>query len=171
LLPLAGFQRGNIWSDPTASREVVFTKISRILCADRVEDRGLGHKRWQSEYDGTEIFDSILRGSETNSEQLIHVERSKWVRWVHDANQSRKCFSTTKGYIGLGPQSYQLSDTVVIFFGVNVSFVLRPRDNGFYELIGEAYVEGIMFGEYLDGSLPSQIFRTTLYNIYVIHVV
>ena len=61
----------------------------------------------------------------------------------------RRLFVTEKGYIGLGAQSVQKGDKVFVFPGGIVPFVLRTSIEGYYRLVGEAYVHGIMRGEAL----------------------
>jgi hypothetical protein len=58
-------------------------------------------------------------------------------------------FVTEKGYLGLGPQHLQAGDVVSLIPGVEVPIVLRPGENGRYQLVGEAYLHGIMDGEAL----------------------
>ena len=62
---------------------------------------------------------------------------------------SRRLFVTEKGYIGLGAKSVQTGDKVFVFPGGLVPFVLRTSKEGYYRLVGEAYVHGIMRGEAL----------------------
>ncbi|RYC60402.1 hypothetical protein CHU98_g5814 [Xylaria longipes] len=72
-------------------------------------------------------------------------------------------FVTTGGYYGLCPWTAQEGDMVVLLYGGNVPYLLRPVDKGMnakekntdteymLELVGECYVQGIMDGEFLDG--------------------
>ena len=60
--------------------------------------------------------------------------------------KNRVLFQTEKGYIVLGPAIAQLGDCVCLLHGGNVPYVLRPMD-GYYQLVGECYVHGIMNGE------------------------
>ena len=59
----------------------------------------------------------------------------------------RRLFVTKDGYVGLGAKSVQVGDKVFVFPGAIVPFVLRESIEGYYRLIGEAYVHGIMRGE------------------------
>ncbi len=43
-------------------------------------------------------------------------------------------------------------DVICIFLRGRTPYVLRRQDGGFYEIVGEAYVHGIMYGEFLEGS-------------------
>jgi hypothetical protein len=61
--------------------------------------------------------------------------------------RNRKPFVTEKGYLGLGPVHLQPGDSVAIFGGAAVPFVLRERADKTYQLIGEAYIDKIIDGE------------------------
>ncbi|KAK7455198.1 hypothetical protein VKT23_011072 [Stygiomarasmius scandens] len=65
-----------------------------------------------------------------------------------------KCvfFTTESGFVGLGMPGIQKGDHVTIWFGAPVPFIIRPitSKEGFYNLIGVAYVAGIMDGEMVD---------------------
>lgn len=58
----------------------------------------------------------------------------------------RTFFTTRKGLIGLGPRSTQPGDKICIFSGGRVPFILRGRGTH-YQLLGEAYVHGLMKGQ------------------------
>ncbi|KAK5696949.1 hypothetical protein LTR17_024144 [Elasticomyces elasticus] len=60
---------------------------------------------------------------------------------------NRRIFVTTLGRLGLGPGVMQSGDVVTLLRGVRSPMILRPLSNGRYQLVGEAYVDGIMFGE------------------------
>jgi hypothetical protein len=64
----------------------------------------------------------------------------------------RKFAITQKGYFALVPRGATQGDAIVVFEGACVPFVLRKRQGeyGGYELLGEAYVHGIMQGEVLN---------------------
>jgi hypothetical protein len=53
-------------------------------------------------------------------------------------------FQTQNGMLGIGPDLIEKGDVVVIIFGSNVPFVLRPVDGGVRRLVGECYVHDIM---------------------------
>lgn len=62
--------------------------------------------------------------------------------------RGRILFTSSTGYIGLAPYGTKEGDLVFIVMGADVPFVLRPGEDC-YELIGEAYVQGVMNGEIL----------------------
>jgi hypothetical protein len=66
-------------------------------------------------------------------------------------------FISRMGYIGLGPVNMRVGDTIHVFLGASVPFVLRQTTQQIavsgpeteYEYIGNCYVQGIMDGEAL----------------------
>lgn len=74
----------------------------------------------------------------------------------------KRPFMTKIGYVGMAPKVSQVSDIVVVLFGSQVPFVLRPHlgsPKGYYTLLGEAYCDGIMDGEVLQpGNTRSDAF-------------
>ncbi|KAI1123394.1 heterokaryon incompatibility protein-domain-containing protein [Nemania abortiva] len=70
-------------------------------------------------------------------------------------------FVATDGYYGLCPWTAQEGDVVVLLYGGNVPYLLRPINNyegakegsneaeNLFELVGECYVQDIMYGEFL----------------------
>jgi hypothetical protein len=65
----------------------------------------------------------------------------------------RTFITTTTGYFGLAPQKTKLGDLVCIVYGADVAFILRKPEPELGDVpgsfIGEAYIHGIMQGEYL----------------------
>ena len=60
----------------------------------------------------------------------------------------RRCFSTTGDRIGLCPPHSKQDDLICILWGARSPFVLRPvRNTNNFQLIGECYVDGLMYGE------------------------
>ncbi|KAI0187307.1 heterokaryon incompatibility protein-domain-containing protein [Xylaria flabelliformis] len=65
---------------------------------------------------------------------------------LRNACQGRKLLLTDDGYIGLGPEFTEEEDLVCLLSGLVMPIILRPKDKG-YQVVGEAYIHGIMFGE------------------------
>ncbi|KAK4539398.1 hypothetical protein LTR36_010961 [Oleoguttula mirabilis] len=55
-------------------------------------------------------------------------------------------FSTANGFIGLGPESLEVGDVVIVPFGASRPLVLRDH-GGHHVLVGDAVVPGIMSGQ------------------------
>jgi hypothetical protein len=53
------------------------------------------------------------------------------------------------GYVGLCPHDSRLEDEIFIPFGSHIPFVFRKAGDGFYKVVGEAYVQGLMDEEAL----------------------
>jgi len=61
----------------------------------------------------------------------------------------RSFFSTRAGRIGLGPIYLQSGDQICIIHKGCTPYIVRPTsaDPTLYELIGECYIDGLMYGE------------------------
>ena len=69
----------------------------------------------------------------------------------------RRLAATHMGYIGMVPKGTKKNDIIVLFYGAEVPFVLRPKLNNTeegseleYQIVGECYLHGAMDGEGLD---------------------
>lgn len=62
--------------------------------------------------------------------------------------EGRRFFTSLGGYMGIGPPGMRQGDSICVFLGGNVPWVVR-QDGHEYELIGECYVHGIMDGEFM----------------------
>jgi hypothetical protein len=65
----------------------------------------------------------------------------------------RSFLVTERGYLGLGSRNtVALQDYVCVLRGGAVPFILRKRGDGYWGLVGEAYVHGIMDGGFVRGA-------------------
>jgi hypothetical protein len=62
---------------------------------------------------------------------------------------NRRVLRTGKGYLGIGPAIAEEGDYIVLMQGARVPLVVRSRE-GMWELVGDAYVHGVMGGELWD---------------------
>ncbi len=62
----------------------------------------------------------------------------------------RRLMSTEKGLLGLVPDTTRPGDKICILYGGRVPFVLRPCQGRLFFLIGEAYLHGVMNGEFIN---------------------
>jgi hypothetical protein len=61
---------------------------------------------------------------------------------------NRLLFTTSNGYMGLGPKMAQVGDLVYVLLGGELPYVLRRQeDTDTFQFIGECYVHGLMNGE------------------------
>ena len=58
----------------------------------------------------------------------------------------RRIFHDGRDFLGLGPESMEVGDIVVVLLGGPTPYTLRPlvEDPKRYKLVGECYVSGIM---------------------------
>ena len=70
-------------------------------------------------------------------------------REVIDGYNSDKIFGATeKGYVGMFPRTARAGDQVYVLFGGEFPFVLRKiKGQGYYQLVGQCYIHGIMEGQ------------------------
>ncbi len=78
---------------------------------------------------------------------------------INGRSLRRLPFITSKGNLGSGSDNLREGDCVAIIKGAQVPYILRLQPTGAYQLIGEAYVDGIMDGEV---SQQSNFTRITL---------
>jgi hypothetical protein len=69
-----------------------------------------------------------------------------------------KPFISEKGYVGLAPEDSKPGDVICVIIGAIVPYVLRKLPEEEFQLIGEAYVHGIMDGEAMDLGLDEAEF-------------
>ena len=71
----------------------------------------------------------------------------------------RRLYTTSKGYIGLGPVSTQVGDEVWIICDAKLPLVLHPQpeNSKYFKLVGETYLHGFMNGEALKSGLLDQL--------------
>ncbi|PQE03876.1 hypothetical protein CJF30_00006585 [Rutstroemia sp. NJR-2017a BBW] len=64
--------------------------------------------------------------------------------------ESRRMITTAAGYVGLGGNVCKSGDVICVIYGCATPIILRGKGNAF-QLVGEAYIHGIMNGEALKG--------------------
>ena len=72
---------------------------------------------------------------------------------VDTACSNRTFFTTRDGRIGLGPSKLEIGGLVCVMCSTFTPFIIRTRSgigHSHTELIGEAYVHGLMYGEVFD---------------------
>ncbi|KAI1073493.1 heterokaryon incompatibility protein-domain-containing protein [Whalleya microplaca] len=78
--------------------------------------------------------------------------------WIEPGCRWRTFFKTKSGMIGLGPEQMMPNDIAVLIWGSRVPIVLRPLSENHYSYVGEAYIHGIMDGEFVDTKPETEIF-------------
>jgi hypothetical protein len=138
----------------TESKQIAFDRIARSPGSTTYTDAFEAMRRRLSICKhGYFVGDSYRR---RRPSLLDDVESAK-ADAAHNATQTltfgptrgRVMFATTTGYLGLVPHGTREGDVIMVIRGADVPYVLRPQGEA-YELIGEAYVQGIMDGEALE---------------------
>lgn len=131
--------REALWRTPIADREFAFN--------------------WETERASGKMFISYqaLR-------QGKHSEGMKYMN-VALAKLTGRCpFVTDGGYVGLAPMATSVGDDVWIIIGADAPFITSTRSctwTGYSQIVGEAYVHGIMDGELLQGTIELQTLNLT----------
>ena len=99
-----------------------------------------------------ELLWQSLRREQWPAEGRTFEAIDRWSTYFSSLNSTcrrRKFFSTHEGRVGVGPQKVQWEDIVIIIPTCPWPIILRPyrEDENVYELIGAAYVHGVMWGE------------------------
>ncbi|KAK3385795.1 heterokaryon incompatibility protein-domain-containing protein [Podospora didyma] len=135
---------------------------------DSLEESILGHPVSGMPFLGF-LFKNMIEVAEARSDRngVRKVAINSQITIILDAlykQNERRCFVTSRGYVGLGPLGMRPDDEVVVLRGSSTPMVLRPgqtvRDA--YTYVGEAYCHGVMYGEALrkngqDGWMTFQI--------------
>ena len=90
------------------------------------------------------LVDNIPLDSMFHKTQRPRVQAA--VQAVIRAGRARRFASTRMGLAGFVPMRAREGDVVVVLYGLNVPCVLRPGVDGKFELVGECYMHGLMWG-------------------------
>ena len=100
-----------------------------------------------------------------NPDLVDHSDRKHRLfnEWIVVVHLFRRLFMTTSCMFGLGPRKTRPGDRIYILQGARVPFVLHPTTHvgvpqnrpSQFEIIGEAYVDGVMYGELFRGDPES----------------
>lgn len=94
---------------------------------------------------GHSVVDEILKDYCPDDDEFFSLLEK--VIPINHIDCTRVFASTSTGEFGWVPGKSQPGDTICLFQGCPYPFVIRDREDGYYTLLGDAYVEGIMHGE------------------------
>ncbi|KAI6080891.1 HET-domain-containing protein [Hypoxylon rubiginosum] len=86
-------------------------------------------------------FDDLFRSD---------LKKDAYLSLISAYARCRMLCTTDRGYLGWVPDITRKGDSVFIFPGASVPFVVRPAGDGVYRLIDECYIDGIVCGEALE---------------------
>ncbi|KAI1412730.1 heterokaryon incompatibility protein-domain-containing protein [Hypoxylon sp. FL1857] len=175
VLPLTGFRLGIIedvntypyFQPPGAGYEDLH--IAYVGIFDPINLTGKWNYQLNSKVNEKYIG---VEPSEILNESIGHFHAHPHYSRISGGLECRsKCyFKTNEGVVGLCPYAARAGDLVVVLYGGNVTYILRPltpqgsRPNGVegYEFVGECYTQGYMNGEGIQGQKkegwPNEVF-------------
>ncbi|KAH9238764.1 hypothetical protein K456DRAFT_1769710 [Colletotrichum gloeosporioides 23] len=117
--------------------------VQEALWRTPIADRAYAYN-WETERAGEETFQAYqaLRSG-------MICQGVKYANFASVKLRRRRPFGCMKGYIGFGPLEMREADSVWVIIGADVPFILRPAADGGFLVVGEAYVHGIMDGEFV----------------------
>ncbi|KAI4164281.1 MAG: hypothetical protein LQ342_002246 [Letrouitia transgressa] len=146
-----------IYTHPEVERELAHI---RVPIADQ-EQGAIGFTR-RSTLKSSRGYQEVLEGFNniTIAEGSAQSEEAQSYYNMMGRLRFRRPFISTKGFVGLGPGCTQAGDTIAIILGAKFPYILRRvggRDQR-YTLVGEAYVQGIMYGEFMQSGVEIEEF-------------
>lgn len=121
---------------------------------------GLKHKPEDIGYSGCVAW----RGRDTDGccgskEEFLRVMQNS----RFDTEGYGRFFRSPKGYVGVakGVADLRTTDLICILHGANTPLILRKVE-GFYMLVSDAYVEGLMYGEAIDYMVDTDLVFETI---------
>ncbi|KAI0890668.1 heterokaryon incompatibility protein-domain-containing protein [Annulohypoxylon maeteangense] len=135
--------------------ESIIAAFSSTLIGDDDADLLVEHdtpplvrvKRAPSSYNATEfskwyecIKECQISKTGAKRSKLWDDASKRYSRAMEQTCYGRKFFITDKGSMGLAPPLTREGDDIVFFPGGKYPFILRARDNGTYELVGDCFL-------------------------------
>lgn len=88
--------------------------------------------------------------AELSQEETWYAKCAAWPTFVAHDRKPMSVFRTSNGYLGIYKGVMETGDRLIILPGVNLPHVVRPIGPDRYTILAEAYVLGIMYGEFFD---------------------
>ncbi|KAI0183606.1 heterokaryon incompatibility protein-domain-containing protein [Xylaria flabelliformis] len=138
---------------------IVGEELVGVDITDAMEEQ-LNRRMGEDEKKGKDRRKRLVTAWEANDPRLFWQYQEQQigsVSWVTNAMlQNRRVFRTKdRNLVGLGPQDIKRGDLVCLVAGTDVPFIFRRHSiaeadaPGGVKLVGNAYVHGIMYGEFV----------------------
>lgn len=129
-------------------------------------DRSRLSETSKSRYEALIAFLDMINNPAVDENQVSDTLMSGWSKFMMylvDMYRlmDRRPFITENGYVGVGPAAMLSGDAVSIFFGAHVPYVVRQESENpqRFSLVGDAYVYGIMDGEFMTTGFRQEVFE------------
>ena len=110
------------------------------------------------EYDTSHAYEAVMgrhsgRMDQDAKRRYVDGHRAAYQYTVQQTLAHRAMIRTSQGYFGVGPKASEKDDVIVAVPGLPMLLVLRKRAQGdIYQMVGCAYIHGIMNGEFLNSA-------------------
>ena len=84
------------------------------------------------------------------TESIVMEEDRRYAELMSIACDKRRLFFTETGAYGLGPACLREGDVFVVLFGGDTLYALRPKGNGEFLFLGQAYIDELADGKLVD---------------------
>lgn len=126
----------------------------RLLVCDSYYDNPTDTFKSAQEGYGAYYLDPEILHQERISDQQSTRKDAEFLKMQEIYEVTRQSTSTNlnfcatkKGLLGWVLPTAREGDKICVFAGARVPFIIRDRQDGTYELLGDAYIHGIMHGE------------------------
>lgn len=130
--------------------EDVAQLLRKVLRQEHMEANALTQDQAEFIRDWPESFGLMGTKHSKMNEQMASFEQVLLELVIFDG---KTLFKTAKGMLGLGHIVIRAGDMVTLLWGVRAPIILRPREgersSNAFDFMGDAYVDGIMEGEFL----------------------
>ncbi|KAI1746850.1 HET-domain-containing protein [Xylaria castorea] len=139
-----GGMRNNLQGELVRTGEDIFFEAGHLLrqSVHRIKNRHVN----------IEARKFLARARIKNVSHDAKLRRTPMSDNIIGRSLKRLPFITATGRLGLGYDNIRAGDVVTIMKGAQVPYILRLQQTGTYNLISEAYVDGVMDGETLRGA-------------------
>lgn len=123
-----------------------------------IDESNEKEKEQETSLAGSYRTDTLQRLTSLQRRELRNFEKH-----MRKATEGRRLLCSSSGLLGLGPmstaQDKTCRDEIWLLRGVRVPFILRRMSDDRYQIIGEAYVHGLMYGEAVSGIYAEDFWR------------
>lgn len=149
----------DIVASQTANSEQTIDIMYMILTCGGEKARGADARDWQSpSVETCRRWLSVVLDEHSDSEPNVYADLELsamttsivYVKW-------RQFCVTSENRFGWVPEATRVGDKICVLFGGKVPFAISDCGCGHYNLMGEAFISGIMNGEALDSGSPDQM--------------
>lgn len=123
-----------------------------------IDESNEKEKKQETSLAGSYRTDTLQRLTSLQRRELRNFEKH-----MRKATEGRRLLCSSSGLLGLGPmstaQDKTCRDEIWLLRVARVPFILRRISDDRYQIIGEVYVHGLMYGEAVSGIYAEDFWR------------